>query len=354
LNKAFAYKHLGQPQRHGTNEDEQSSGASVLEIRDTGSMHKARKHASSSRSISRESIEETVHLEETAHAEQTVLFEYSEDLSDHAEASDGEEMKWWSRRRRAPVACIWLPYMPWAACSATCGPGSTKRSRIGFGPFNNGEQCSGPTTETMKCQDIFCPRDCKWTEWANWAPLHCPVTCGTGKRIRTREMEEAWYGGKECPEQDMDHIEEACAEVACPIDCEWRDWEAWSPCSVSCGGGTQARARDRNHTMEELGAQCGGHPHEARACGSDACPIDCAVNEWTPWTNCTEDCGGGDRMRFKSILIQNASGGAPCPELSEKGECNLDACPIKAGTKAASAASLALAILFSVVFCSSS
>ena len=52
----------------------------------------------------------------------------------------------------------------------------------------------------------------------------------------------------------------------------WSDWSAWSGCSVSCGGGTQTRARTcTNPSTNVCGAACSGSTSESQSCNTQSC-----------------------------------------------------------------------------------
>ena len=53
----------------------------------------------------------------------------------------------------------------------------------------------------------------------------------------------------------------------------WTDFTPWSRCSAECGGGTQTRTRScTNPVPGEGGADCVGEPTETRSCNNNACP----------------------------------------------------------------------------------
>merc|ERR1719367_1132314 len=65
------------------------------------------------------------------------------------------------------------------------------------------------------------------------------------------------FGGYPCPGVNAEL--EQCGNEPCPsVDCEWTEWEGWSPCSKSCGDGI--RERQRNVSREALngGDSCQG------------------------------------------------------------------------------------------------
>jgi len=48
---------------------------------------------------------------------------------------------------------------------------------------------------------------------------------------------------------------------------QWSSWGSWSPCTVSCGGGVQARTRSC-----QGGSNCAGQSSQSRSCNSLVCP----------------------------------------------------------------------------------
>lgn len=174
--------------------------------------------------------------------------------------------------------------------------------------------------------------DCKWSAWSGWTPPSCPKSCGVGVQKKTRyKTQEAMNGGRPCDDDFLNEVTVACDTDLCPIHCAWTGWGAWTPCTASCGGGTQQRIRTQGQTAEHGGRPCTGNYKNNQGCNTHACPIDCELKEWTEWSNCTEECGGGERTRSKIILIPPQHGGQECGPIEENGTCNEDACPIKAG-----------------------
>lgn len=80
------------------------------------------------------------------------------------------------------------------------------------------------------------------------------------------------------------------------------DANEWSPCSVSCGGGTQHRQRGRSQ--------------QTRACNLQSCPTDAEQQPdnsidtqlehewscWTEWSACSVTCGLGLKRRTRRCL----------------------------------------------------
>lgn len=113
-----------------------------------------------------------------------------------------------------------------------------------------------------------------------------------------------------------------------PVNCQVSDWSAWSACSASCGGGVQTRTRSITTPAQFGGAACPALS-ETRACNTQSCapdPIDCQVSDWSDWSACSASCGGGVRVRNRSILVPAQFGGQSCPATQQTEACNILSC----------------------------
>lgn len=61
----------------------------------------------------------------------------------------------------ATVDGVWKDWSAWSGCSVTCGGGYTNRSRICDGPYHNGKECDGNSTEVLICGTDPCPSEYK-------------------------------------------------------------------------------------------------------------------------------------------------------------------------------------------------
>ena len=52
----------------------------------------------------------------------------------------------------------------------------------------------------------------------------------------------------------------------------------------------------------------------------------CTVTQWTQFSECSQQCGGGNRTRSRSVKVIPSKGAAPCPFLNETQSCNLAPC----------------------------
>jgi len=163
-------------------------------------------------------------------------------------------------------------------------------------------------------------------EVSDWTASECSLTCGGGVQKLSRTITTQVEGGAECPRLAA---VQSCNEDACPVDCQMSDWSAWSSCSAQCGGGV--RSKQRNIILP---AQHGGDPCSAssmtESCHNEACDVDCELGEWTGWNACSKQCGGGSTARIKNV-ISPAKGAGKCPSVHMKTRmqmkpCNMQAC----------------------------
>ena len=59
------------------------------------------------------------------------------------------------------------------------------------------------------------------------------------------------------------------------MDGSWAAWEAWSVCSVSCGGGVRRRHRSCHDPLPTHGGRyCPGSDTQEDYCNLDMCPVN--------------------------------------------------------------------------------
>ncbi|RDD36819.1 SCO-spondin, partial [Trichoplax sp. H2] len=100
-------------------------------------------------------------------------------------------------------------------------------------------------------------------------------------------------------------------KFSCSAQCQtnggWSDWSKWSSCSVTCGSGINTRVRScTNPAPAANGNDCIGNAIETKSCSLDACPVDCKWSQWSAWSNCSHPCNGLEyRKRDKTEPIND-------------------------------------------------
>merc|ERR1719375_2531158 len=100
--------------------------------------------------------------------------------------------------------------------------------------------------------------------------------------------------------------------------------EAGKPWDPNCTDASGALGPEEK-CPGRYGASC---PPDAvdRDCATVHCPIDCQMDDWSGWSECTAPCGGGSHERARGVKLPSDHGGKPCGTLADSGECNMDAC----------------------------
>ncbi|XP_072010680.1 SCO-spondin-like isoform X3 [Engystomops pustulosus] len=313
-----------------------------------------------------------------------------------------------------PVDCGWSSWTPWSSCSRTCNVGTRRRYRSKTNPpaAFGGRPCEGTGVAIEFCS----LQPCKGVagDWGPWS--ECSVPCGGGYRNRSRisialrgiefstcnlrpcsgeepgtcsdgkvwkECQEgpsscadfsgeglngtcqpgcycqdgkvllnnvcvppadcpctedgAWYEPGDPIQKDCNNCTclsgqiSNCSEATCAVvDGSWSLWTPWSECSESCGGGFQNRYRFCTEPSPSGGGlPCEGPDREEQPCSLEPCPETGEWSTWSNWTECTKTCGEGVRLRSRTC--NNPSplrGGDYCEGPStEMGPCQLEPCP---------------------------
>jgi hypothetical protein len=81
-----------------------------------------------------------------------------------------------------------------------------------------------------------------------------------------------------------------CSPQLCARDCALSAWSAWSACSVSCGGGRRERTRTVTQAAVAPGKECPIDRSESEECGMEMCTAaGLSCSEYTLCTDCTDN-----------------------------------------------------------------
>lgn len=148
----------------------------------------------------------------------------------------------------------------------------------------------------------------------------------------------------------------ALNSTALPSNCEVSAWTLWSACTTSCATGKQTRHRTITQNQSN-GGTCHDTLQSSRPCRNMPCPVDCVLEEWSAWGNCTPSCENGTsengtQNRTREIKILDAHGGAICNNTFENQTCNAsnETCPQSRGTLQASSSRVVLFLVLSSFF----
>ncbi|XP_060551315.1 coadhesin-like [Ruditapes philippinarum] len=161
------------------------------------------------------------------------------------------------------------------------------------------------------CKDIqhaklVCPRFCglcnvvdgNWANWSNWSL--CDVTCGNGTQVRARTCTDPApaHGGAYCSGPHSQN--KPCLKDVCPVNGGWSTWSVWGACSSTCDIGIQRRDRScSNPYPSRFGDHCFGDSRDDRICITQPC-ANGGWTSWDNWSTCTVTCGGGIRSKSRS------------------------------------------------------
>ena len=102
-------------------------------------------------------------------------------------------------------------------------------------------------------------------------------------------------------------IEKCSARQECP---RWENWNQWTPCTITCLGGTRNRSRKckrfsvhqkctADYQLDSEGKNVTVMSKEDGICGTGPCPY---WAEWDDWQGCPETCGGAQELRERGCI----------------------------------------------------
>ncbi|KYN10487.1 Spondin-1 [Trachymyrmex cornetzi] len=166
--------------------------------------------------------------------------------------------------------------------------------------------------------------ECQTTDYSPWSS--CSVTCGKGLRMRTRsyrmpEKAAMFNCNRQLVSKEMcvasipecSEEEESEDDIISPQSdplCETTEWSEWSECSNTCGIGLKMRTRKfrdrRGRKRCPLVSLV-----EKEKCMEPPCqagteelldPV-CKVTDWSDWSPCSASCGKGVKLRTRLLMV---------------------------------------------------
>mmetsp|Transcript_23708 Transcript_23708/g.50644 ORF Transcript_23708/g.50644 Transcript_23708/m.50644 type:complete len:1561 (+) Transcript_23708:103-4785(+) len=224
--------------------------------------------------------------------------------------------------------CIVSDWSAWSDCTKSCMGGQKYRERELTTPNSNGGRCAAAATTNLKelevCNNHPCEeeiQDCALSQWTEWSS--CSVTVGLGAKSRVRVvLQAATPLGQGCV-GPVTEVTGCMLRDDSEVDCTWGDWEDWSLCTASCGGGQKNRKRFVGRSAENGGAHCAAKvSSEVTSCNDEECGEGCVDAEWAEWGDwseeCSATCGSGFQKRLRSLKIKANHCGKPAAGVQEE------------------------------------
>lgn len=238
------------------------------------------------------------------------------------------------------VDCTWGQWGGFSNCTGICGSGFQRRERHwANSPNFGGKSCTGSSFDIANCRLPPCntfSTNCVWSTWSLWDT--CSQTCGTGQ-----QHQERWVvtlpqnGGTDCTGNAI--VIQSCATQPCitsangnmlNVPCALNSWNAWEPCTRTCGRGETRRYRSIATYPLGNGTTC-GPTYQYTSCNSQLCSagvINCVWSDWQPWGICSATCGEGVQRRDRWVEVYPINSGTNCNGGSfARRACRASACP---------------------------
>jgi len=224
------------------------------------------------------------------------------------------------RAKEDPKPCLFNAWSEWSHCSSTCGGQAVRSRSLDASSGCSTAQGSLRLAEVQPCG----PQSCEGflSQWSEWSS--CSQSCGMGMMTRSRSLRSSTGAG--IAGQGIEALEatKACMVQPCiSVDCRWGDWQTWSACSCTCGGGTKRRIRVIEQSPRLYGKPCAPQSkNEVAACHTQSCQVclDGRWGEWDDWMSCSATCGQGVRVRHRDVEQRPNACGEPARGLEDEYE----------------------------------
>ncbi|XP_046474608.1 A disintegrin and metalloproteinase with thrombospondin motifs 9 isoform X1 [Neodiprion pinetum] len=217
-------------------------------------------------------------------------------------------------------------------CSSHCGPGTRTVISQCMYQFSAGTR---PISEhacvhlARPASREVCIGPCDEAHWLYGQWGHCSKTCGGGIQFRTATCVDS--NNYPVPESKCDSenkvLQQICEQGACP---KWTLALDWTPCSVTCGNGTQEQpywCQIENRVISTT--YCTDpRPVSSRICDMGPC-FKWHSSEWSP---CSVSCGEGVLRREITCRNVNGTPSSECDTLHAPPRtrlCKHQPCPIQ-------------------------
>lgn len=175
---------------------------------------------------------------------------------------------------------------------------------------------------------------CKTDDWKEWS--ECDVKCGKGKKYRQRnfldpdaalrnnckppiltQRRDCTGTDTDCDEEEEESNQNDPDNKRVDAECALEPWSDWSDCSAICGKGIKTQSRkykkrgSRKRCMNGMAKPPLLEKTEActgTECGGDITPmsvidsINCKVENWSKFSECSVSCGLGNKTRTRNLI----------------------------------------------------
>jgi hypothetical protein len=177
--------------------------------------------------------------------------------------------------------------------------------------MENSTEC--PTASMTDCDvGAWVPEECSVSCDDSCVPTK-PYQCGGWAEMKREIVVPNDDCGVKCPRLS---IYKRCGQYHCPINCEMSEWSGWSKCTAECGGGLESHTRSILVKPSNGGLSC-NTVEESRPCATISCDRNCFLARWTDWSPCSTACGGGFQESERHVAIPTRGKGR-CPSANSR------------------------------------